>query len=133
MKVSPRLLRRIHLLLGCFFAPLLGYYLISGLWQSFGMDDRRKAEVEGGMAMLYVEGSNPHKHLTFPGASPKMSRSNSYKWFVAAMVTGLVISVLLGVYIAFTSFRPSWAVVLALGAGIAVPVLMLWTAVRPAP
>jgi len=132
MKLSPRLLRRVHLLLGCFFAPLLIYYMLSGLWQSYGLDDRKKAQAEGGISAVFVSASAPHKHLTFPGASSKTSWSEPYRWFVAAMVAGLAVTLVLGIYIAFTTFRPWWGVALAIGLGIAFPILLLWSSVRTA-
>lgn len=125
-----RLLRRAHLLLGCFFAPALLYFAVSGAWQVFGWHRLLKSGAQQEVRATFQEASNPHMVQAMPYSFAKTSQSPAFKWFAAGAAGGFAVTAAIGVYLAFRVFRPRWLVALALVAGIAVPSLMLWAAVR---
>jgi hypothetical protein len=45
-------LRIVHLYLSCFFAPLLILFLLSGLWQTYGLEHVEAAERPSLLALL---------------------------------------------------------------------------------
>lgn len=130
-----KLLRRLHLLLGCLFAPLLLYYCLSGASQALGLTYRWKDGKN--QAVLLSEFSRPHKTMIMPGASGSdtkksrvNNRSESYKYFAVAMSLGISATLILGIVMAYKFFRPRWAVTAILSAGLLVPTLMLWSSVK---
>lgn len=130
-----KLLHRMHLLLGCLFAPLLLYYCLSGASQALGLNFQWKDGKN--QATLLSEFSRPHKAMTMPGASGSnqkkstvSNRSESFKYFAVAMALGISATLILGVVMAYKYFRPRWMVSVILAAGLAVPVLMLWSSVK---
>jgi hypothetical protein len=49
-----------------------------------------------------------------------------FQGLVIAMVIALIVTVLLGVWMAFRTLRRKWTVWLALALGVLVPVVLLW-------
>lgn len=123
-------LRRIHLLLGCFFAPALLYFALSGAWQLFGYHRPLKSGDQQEVRETLQQWSNPHMHSAMPNAMAKTSQSRAFKWFAVFMAAGFALTALVGVYLAFKFFRPRWLVAVVIFAGIALPTAMLWSAVR---
>ena len=130
-----KLLRRIHLLLGCLFAPLLLYYCLSGASQALGLNFQWRDGKN--QPTLLSEFSRPHKAMTMPGASGSnqkkstiSNRSESFKYFAVVMAVGISATLILGVVMAYKYFRPRWMVTAILAAGLAVPILMLWSSVK---
>jgi len=123
-----RLIRRLHLYLGCFFAPLLLFYVATGWYQTFN-PHRTKGlgEAEGWMGKLrsvHVDQIYPR-----PGvvryAAPKV-----FRVLVALMALAFILTVLLGVILAFRSLRQKWLVALFLLLGGLLPMLILWAGQR---
>jgi len=126
--------RRLHLYLSVFFAPLLLLFVITGWAQTMGY-------VNWGSTMWRV--SEIHKAQYFPtsdtgtlgklrisgqtGTSKgaKIQPTSPMKWLVVAMSMALVISISLGIILAFTMVRNRIPVWIALTLGIATPVLLL--------
>jgi len=142
--------RTLHLYLGCFFAPMILYFSISGVWQVFRLNDLPRPEQEhaaqsdsqannpGGedesnragqpaprFRILLHELSKPHKEATLPGRSPRKSHSLGFDWFAAALGFGLSMTTLLGVALAWQVPRRRKKVFLAVLAGILLPMLLL--------
>jgi hypothetical protein len=67
-------LRRLHLLLGCVFAPLLLYYCLSGAWQLLDLHRQKKIDNKPIYA-AFEQLSNPHLGKSMPGAGPKANHS----------------------------------------------------------
>lgn len=113
-----KILRALHLYLGCIFAPLLVFFSISGLWQTFNLQWTRP-----GLALL----SSLHtgRGLKTGGdlSSPVM------KAVVAAMAFSLVLTVVLGIVMAFR-FGHRRKALICLGAGVVVPVVLALVAGR---
>lgn len=122
-----KLLRRLHLYLGCFFAPLLLFYVITGWYQTVTLDRRKGiGEAENWvdkMRSVHVDQIYPTESAA--GFSPKL-----FQLLVVLMSVALLVTVVLGVVLAFRSLRLKWPVWLSLGLGILVPILVLWLGQR---
>lgn len=123
-----RLLRRAHLLMGCFFAPALLYFAASGVWQMFGWNQLLKSPDPQPAREILREWSNPHVHATPPLIKAKMTHCPAFQWFSTCMAAGFSLTALIGLYLAFRCFRPRWLVALVISGGIAIPTLILWGA-----
>lgn len=122
---SVKTLRRVHLHLGCFFAPLLLFYVLTGWYQTVN-PDRLKSPSEAETFLQKVR--TVHVDQIYPG-SDEIGAPSSPKWFQRLAVTMCVAAtatVLLGVILAFRTLRHPWPVWLSLGLGFAVPILVLW-------
>ena len=120
-----RLIRQIHLYLGCLFAPLLIYFAVSGAWQVFRLNDLPKNEPASEIRTILHALSNPHTHSTLPGADPKTEKSGLFDVMAALAAAGLITTSVLGIVLAVRFAKRPGLAYLALGAGVFVPVLML--------
>lgn len=111
-------LRDLHLYLGCVFAPMIVFFAISGLWQMFNLGASKKNE-NGSVALAYL--STIHT-----GHTPKSGTLSSpyMEWFVIAMSVCLVLTIMLGVVMAFRFGRKS-TTLWCLLAGIFTPILIV--------
>jgi len=107
-------LRRLHLYLGAFFAPMLIFFAISGLWQTFRLNDRFPLL----RALSAIHTVSHHKG---PGWQPT---SLCLEIFIALMSIGLIFSIITGVVMAFKFGRTTIAWV-SLAAGILLPVAII--------
>lgn len=118
-----KLLRRIHLWLGCFFAPLLLFYIGTGWYQTFNVNRNKSlGEASDWISRL----RSVHVDQVYPAPSVERYSTGWYKPLVVAMAVALIATILLGIVLAFRVSRRKWTVVLALALGILVPVLALW-------
>ncbi len=120
-----RRLRQIHTWLGVFFAPLLIFFVLTGWYQTVN-HDRLKSPADAETWLdkartVHVDQIYPGAHELTKPSSPKL-----FQWLVIAMSLALVVTVALGVVLAFRAGRSSWSIWGALAAGILVPVLLLW-------
>jgi hypothetical protein len=120
-----RLLRSLHLILGCFFAPLLLFYAVSGFWQVFGWQWSKNYE-ERGLALA----STVHTGRGLKGGDISTLSSDPLRWFAAAMAVCLVVMVVTGLVLALRSAK-SKAAAWSVAAGLVIPgLLVLWVAKR---
>jgi multidrug efflux pump subunit AcrB len=120
-----RLLRRIHTYLGCFFAPLLLFFVLTGWYQTVN-HDRLKSPAEAETILqrlrtVHVDQIYPSNHEVKRPSSPKL-----FQALVVAMAVALVATVVLGVVLAFRSIRNPWPVAISLVLGVLLPALLLW-------
>lgn len=118
-----RLLRRLHLHLGVFFAPLLLFFILTGWYQTV-TPDRRKGSDDSDdwvsrMTRVHVEQYYPSK--TAEGYSTR-----PFRVLVVVLSIALSATVILGIVLAFQVLRNPWAVWVSLGLGFVVPVVALW-------
>jgi hypothetical protein len=114
------LLRRIHLYLGCFFAPMLVFFSISGLWQVYGLQ-----WVNGPNWFTYLSTIHMGHQLYFKDPAKAYTFSSPYlEFFVAVMAASLVISIILGVIMAFKFGRGTLALA-NLAGGVFVPLILI--------
>jgi len=113
-------LRRIHLYLGCFFAPMLVFFSISGIWQVYGLQ-----WVKGPNILTYLSTIHMGHQLFLKDPTKAYSLSSPYlEFFVVSMAACLMISILLGVILAFKFGRGTLALG-SLAAGILVPLILI--------
>jgi hypothetical protein len=111
-------LRRFHLYLGCFFAPMLLFFVISGIWQTLGWNDHSNA-------LRWL--STIHKNHGLKGL-PQLN-SSLLAMFVIAMAVGLAVSIVTGVIMAF-KFGRARITFYSLFAGLVVPLLIIFVLAR---
>ncbi len=117
-----KLLRQIHLYLGCVFAPMLIFFAVSGSWQLFTLHVATKdGSYKPPYAVALLSGIHQYQHLN---GTPARS-STPLKYFVLAAAVGLVLTTFLGIVMAFRYSRNAAPVTLCLAAGIALPVSIL--------
>jgi len=116
-------LRRLHLYLGVFFAPMLLFFIVTG-WYQTAFQDRRKSVFEASAVMDRLRAV--HADQTFPVASANSYSTTAFRWLIYLMSAALVASVILGMVLAFRTMKARWLVWLMLGLGLLVPVLCLW-------
>lgn len=120
-------LRRLHLYLGCFFAPLLLFYILTGWYQTVTLDRRKGV----GEAETWIERlRSVHVDQIYPTESAMGYSPWLFKWLVVIMAIALTATIILGIVLAFRSLRQRWLVWFSLGLGIVFPMLLLWLGQR---
>jgi hypothetical protein len=114
-------LRRIHLYLGCAFAPLLTFFAISGIWQTFYWHEGRKDHPAPHLLALL---STLHKSNGLKSAGISNLSSTPFRWLVVAMAVSLLVTMVLGVIMAFR-FGRGWLALLSLVAGFIIPIALV--------
>src|SRR5262249_40459939 len=116
-------LRRIHLYLGCFFAPMLLFYVGTGWYQTLTLN-RNKTPGEGGDWISRLR--SVHVDQLYPTTAATRYTTGLYKILVVGMAIGLIVTIVLGVVMAFKIQRRKWLVWSSLAAGIILPIVLLW-------
>lgn len=119
-----KLIRKLHLFLGVFFTPLLVFFVATGWYQTLNPD---RLKSPGEAETLLQKFRVVHTDLIYPG-DREFTRPSSPKLFqgiVGAMSAAVLITTLLGVYLAFKTVRGTGWVLFWLVAGLAVPVGLL--------
>jgi hypothetical protein len=111
-------LRRVHLYLGCFFAPMLLFFTVSGMWQTLGWNDHSQV-LEVLSTIHKNHGLKRGPNLT----SPELTL------FILAMALAFIFSIMTGIAMAFR-FGHGRAAFLALAAGIIIPFVFILLALR---
>jgi hypothetical protein len=116
-------LRRIHLYLGCFFAPLLIFYVATGWYQTVN-PDRRKGV---GDSNDFVSRLNRvHVEQYYPTDSATGYSTYLFRGLVVVMAVALMTTLVLGIILAFRTTRNKWPVWLSLALGVILPIVLLW-------
>jgi hypothetical protein len=122
-----KVMRNVHLYLGVFFAPLLLFFLISGSWQTFGLNDTSKS---GNYVPPAIIKSLSHVHTDQRWSGKEDAPSSvPFKWLVFLMAVGLLTTTILGIVMAFKYTR-GWIVWGCLFLGAAIPCFLIWIARR---
>ena len=116
-------LRRIHTFLGCFFAPLLLFFIATGWYQTV-TPDRKKGEGEADTLVARLTTVHVDQH--FPTESAQAYHTTLFRYLVVIMCVALIATIALGIVLAFRSNRHRWQVWLSLALGILAPVILLW-------
>jgi hypothetical protein len=107
-------LRLVHLYLGCFFAPMLVFFAISGSWQE-----------------LHLQWHNDLLNLlstihTGNGLKSGSNLSSPFLiWLIVVMAASLVLNIILGIIMAFRFGRGA-LVLGCLASGIVLPLLLIF-------
>ncbi|MBE0543940.1 MAG: hypothetical protein IH623_21565 [Verrucomicrobia bacterium] len=120
------LIRKMHLYLGCAFAPLLILFSVTGAWQTLMLHRAAKDESYRPPALIQHL-SSVHLHQQWgKTASPGITRL--VRGLVVMMAFSLVLTAGLGILMAFKFCKQKWPVWACLLGGVAVPILLLWLA-----
>ena len=139
---TQRRLRQLHFYLGVFFAPMIFMFAFSGAFQTFRLNEPKG--YGGTPPQWMVVLASVHKNQALPRAraaehdedKPKAKRADAgkdevkkpgfaLKVFTGLLGIGLMISTLLGVWIALASRAMRSGAIVMLIAGTAVPIWML--------
>jgi hypothetical protein len=119
-----RFVRKLHLCLSVFFAPLLIFYIGTGWYQTLRT---QRNKLLGEQDTLTTKLVSIHVDQIYPKPNAVGEYSTTlYKTFVVAMSVCLLITIGLGIYLAFRSTRSPWAISLSLLFGLLLPMLFLW-------
>jgi hypothetical protein len=118
-------IRRWHLYLGCFFTPMLLFYILTGGYQSL-VPNRLKSPADAEtliqkLRVVHVDQVYPSEHEIRKPSSPKLFRG-----LIAIMTVAATVTIALGLILAFKTSRQQWPVWLSLVLGLLVPILLLW-------
>jgi ABC-type Fe3+ transport system permease subunit len=116
-----KFLRRIHLYLGCVFAPLLVMFATSGAWQTFQLH-RGRPGYDPPNILIQISSVHEAQRLMIGSATDSMP----FRWFVVAMAVGIIFTVVLGVVLAFKVSRSAIPVLISLALGFIVPIILLY-------
>jgi len=135
-----RQIARFHLYLGCFFAPLIIFYALSGTWQTLNLHRSTKDGRYQAPTVL-VKMSEVHirqrwASLDDQATTERRQKSDAiisllprkvFAWLSALMGIGLAGTAVLGIILAFqrTQGRRRWLTSLLLASGCLVPVTLL--------
>lgn len=122
-----KFLRRAHLYLGVFFAPLLVYFVATGWYQTVN-PDRRKGAADSDTFISRL--TRVHVEQYYPSPSAEAYSTHLFTALVVLMSAALILTVVMGVVLALQTLRRAWAVWLTLLLGVAVPVATLWLGLR---
>ncbi len=118
-----RSIRKLHLFLGCFFAPLLLFYVATGWYQTFQIDRRKSpAEAETLVSRLVAV----HTDQIYPASFANSWSPALFKALVVIMSLALIATVLFGVVLAFRSMKQRWIIWCSLFLGVLLPAFTLW-------
>jgi hypothetical protein len=119
-------MRNVHLYLGCFFAPLLMLFLVTGCWQTF---DLHHASKDGSYDPPGIVKSLSQVHMGQRWADSKLRPQPSviFRYLIVLMALGLLVTTVLGIMMAFKYTRP-WMVWACLATGVFIPFFLLWMA-----
>lgn len=118
-----RWLRRIHLYLGVFFAPLLLFFVLTGWYQTV-TPDRRKGVADSDDWLSRM--NRVHVEQYYPTRSAEGYSTKAFSLLVVAMSVALAATTLLGVVLAFQVIKNKGLVWISLALGIIVPAVSLW-------
>ena len=118
-----KLIRRWHLYLSCFFAPMLIFYISTGWYQTFN-PNRNKAFGEKGSFVTRLR--SIHVDQIYPTYKATDFSPILFKYLVVLMSICLLLTIVLGLFLAFKSLRTKWTLWLSLSLGVIVPVIALW-------
>ena len=116
-------MRRAHLHLGCFFAPILLFFVGSGWYQTMN-PDRRKGPGEAEAVLDRLR--SVHADSLLPSATANGYATGPFRYFVGVMAVALILTTVLGIVLAFRLNRRKWLVALSLVMGLVVPSALLW-------
>ena len=116
-------LRKIHLYLGCLFAPALLFFIISGCWQTFRLNEAKKDSNYTPAVFVQVLSA---VHTSQTASLTTEGSSAPFKIFVLAMTGALLATIILGVILAFqVCKKQSWVVWACLILGVILPIFLL--------
>ncbi len=118
-----KFLRKLHLYLGCFFSPLLLLFIGTGWYQTVSTN-RNKGIGEGGGWREKL--TSIHVDQVFPTESGETYSPQLFQYLVITMSIALILTILLGLFLAFKTSRKQWPIWVSLLLGLVIPIVLLW-------
>lgn len=118
-----QLLRRLHLYLGCMFAPALIFFAVTGSWQLYRAHDSKKDHSYTAPPVLQTLSA---VHMNAHLRGKRVSDYTPLRVFLVVTAAGLIASTLLGVIMAFRFSESLFTPLLCLSAGIVIPCAILY-------
>ena len=117
-------IRKIHLYLSVFFAPLLIFFIGTGWYQTL---NTQRNKLLGEQDTLVAKLTSVHVDQIYPSQSGVGEYSTYlFKTLVVLMSIALLVTIALGLILAFKTTRRSWIVCVCFVLGIGLPVIFLW-------
>ena len=115
-------IQQIHLWLGVLFSPLIIFFAFSGALQTFNFHEGTKTPSYQAPAWI-AKIAEIHKNQRLAHGRGVPS-SLPLKWFVVFMSVGLIVTSILGIYMAFKYHRDRRVIWGLIAAGVALPVAL---------
>src|SRR5262245_36361430 len=94
-------LRAIHLYLGCFFAPILIFFIVSGCLQTFQLH-RSKKNGSYTAPLIIKASAEVHQRQRWLGTDDWPTKSSkTFQFFIFLMSIGITTTTVLGIIMAF--------------------------------
>jgi hypothetical protein len=117
-------IRKIHLYLSVFFAPLLIFFVATGWYQTVTV---QRNKLLGEQDTFVSRLTSVHVDQIYPSNSGTGEYSTLlFKSLVISMSVALLVTIGLGIILAFKTSRRAWVVCACLGLGVCLPVVFLW-------
>ena len=123
-KLPIRTLRKVHLYSSCAVAPLLLFFIITGSWQTFLLHRGTKDNTYRPPAIV-AQRSAVHTRQSLPSAGEASTKKTPFRIIVLLMCIGLVLTISIGVIMAFRVSQRKRLVWLTLAAGAVIPALVV--------
>ena len=120
-------MRNIHLYLGCFFAPLLILFVITGCWQTFNLHEASKKSGGYQPPQIVKTLSQIHIDQSLGDHKKDLKPSWIFRYLIVLMSIGLSVTTVLGIVLAF-KYAPSRNVWGCLLGGVFIPIFLLFMA-----
>jgi hypothetical protein len=119
-----KLIRKIHLYLSVFFAPLLIFFIGTGWYQTVSA---QRNKLLGEQDTFVSRLTSVHVDQIYPSETGTGEYSTLlFKALVIAMCVALLATIALGIILAFKTTKRAWVVGACLLVGACVPVVFLW-------
>jgi len=119
-----RKIRKAHLYLGTIFAPLVIFLAFSGALQTFELHDPPKDSWFAPHAWINTL-AQVHKNQRTEGP-PSKRHSLPLRWFFIVASVGLIVTSILGIYMAFKYSKSHALVYVSLAIGVILPIVFLY-------
>jgi hypothetical protein len=117
-------IRKIHLYLSVFFAPLLIFFVATGWYQTVTV---QRNKILGEQDTFVSRLTSVHVDQIYPSDGGTGEYSTLlFKTLVVSMSIALLVTIALGIILAFKSTRRLWLVCTCLVFGVFLPVVFLW-------
>jgi hypothetical protein len=105
-------LRSVHLYLGCIFAPMLLFFAVSGIWQTLGI----RTPFLQWLSALHAAARYKNGHAPSGPA---------FRLLVILMAVSFVVSIILGVIMAFKFTKSRKAAFYCVALGVVIPAVLV--------
>jgi hypothetical protein len=119
-----RFIRKAHLYLSVFFAPLLIFFVATGWYQTVSTQRNKLLAEQDTFASKLT---SVHVDQIYPSETGTGEYHTAlFKTLVITMSVALLVTIVLGMILAFRSTKRIWLVALCFALGVIVPVAFLW-------